>query len=274
MTDGATPSHEAIARMLPDYVLGALPEDELGRVAAHLDGCARCRAELEGLLELTSLFADVGPPRPEVRRALTARLAPSRAWPTPAVTSPAPDTSSSVLPAPISLASERRPRTSSGPRWRGRAPAAALAVAAALVLALAGWIVLLQRELNQRELNEPDRIAALVTEPGNAHPLTDTALDTGATGVIYTDEDSRTALLLASGLPPLPAGKGYQVWFFTEAGEQVAAGFFPIDASGTGQALVRAPRPLGEFWAVGLSAEPVEGSPAPTGPLALGGWIR
>ena len=274
VTDEAMSSHEAIAERLPDYVLGALPEDELGVVAAHLEGCARCRSELDDLLEMTSLLADAGPPRPEVRAALTARLAPYRAWPRTGAAVASTESAAPVPPAPIALPTRPREqsgrrRPSLGPQRLAPATAAALAVAAAMLIALGGWVALLQRDQGERE-----RIAALVTGAGNAHPLTDTALASGAIGVIYTEPDSETALLLASGLPPLPDGEGYQVWFFTESGDQVAAGFFPVGADGTGQALVRAPRPVGDFWAVGLSAEPATGSPAPTGPLALGGWIR
>ena len=91
---------------------------------------------------------------------------------------------------------------------------------------------------------------------------------------MYVDPSDDQAYLEASGLAPLPDGLGYQVWLFTEAGQTVSAGFLPVDDAGQGRALVTAPEPLGAFWAVGLSAEPLDGSPAPTGSLALGGWIK
>jgi len=248
-------SHEDVSELLPDYATGALDENESRLVEDHLVGCDDCRLELADLLETTSVIVNAGSPRPEVRRALMARV----------------ESAPGQAPRPL-LASV--PAQMHAPRGFGRHRLSAVAwVTAALfvvaILALGGWNYLLQQNLEDR-----DRIARLITGEDTAHALTDSGFDTGATGVMYVDPDSNQALLVASGLTPLPSDRGYQIWLFTEDGQQVSAGVFPIDASGFGQGLVTAPEPLREYHAVALSAEPVTGSGAPTAPLSLGGWLQ
>lgn len=143
------------------------------------------------------------------------------------------------------------------------------AIALVMALSLVAWNILLQWELR-----EESRVASLITEPDGTNTLTDTDLESGASGVIYLDRESDEALPLARGLEPLPDTRRHQVWLFTKDGEHVSAGVFPVNASGTGNGLVQAPAPMSEYWAVALSAEPVTGSPARTSPLALGGWIQ
>lgn len=244
--------------MLPDYVVGALPEDAFRLVEDHLTGCAACRREFAALLETTSLIADAGRPGPDVWPAISERLAPYRSWPMPPIhTDPA---------HPVMRQGPDRSRR----LWPHQSIAwGVAALALVMALSLGAWNVLLQWELR-----DDSRIASLVTEPDGAYMLTDSDLESGASGVFYVDRESDEALLLAQGLEPLPNTQRYQVWLFTREGEQVAAGFLPVDASGTGNGLVDAPAPMSEYWAVALSAEPVTGSPAPTSPLALGGWIQ
>jgi anti-sigma-K factor RskA len=255
VTDNAMLSHDRMAELLPDYASGALPEDESRLVEDHLAGCEPCRRELADILETISVIAAAGPPRPQVRDALMARLA----------TAPSPSPEPVSPPAPAPIGARRR----SNPQWLQTVAWATAALFLIAALALAGWNYLLQQELEDR-----DRIAGLITGDDTAHALTDSDLETSATGVMYVDPESDQALLVASGLAPLPSGRGYQIWLFTEEGQQVSAGFFPVDESGLGQALITALEPLGAYHAVALSAEPIEGSSAPTAPLALGGWIQ
>ena len=248
-------SHEDVCRLLPDYATGALEESQMRAVAHHLSDCERCPRELSDLLETTSFIVDAGAPRPEVRRALIVRVE-SRLMQALAF-------EGRSAPAPF-----RRVRSAD----RHRLLAVAWATAALFLvaaLALGGWSYFLLQEREQQ-----DRIAGLITGENTAHALTDSALDTDATGVIYVNPESNQALLVASGLPPLTSDRRYQIWFFTADGQHVSAGFFPVDASGVGQGLITAPEPLRAYHAVALSAEPGGGSNAPTAPLSLGGWIQ
>jgi anti-sigma-K factor RskA len=244
-----------MAELLPDYATGALPEDETRLVEDHLADCKLCRRELSDLLEVTSFIVDAGQPRPHVREAVMARLAPAPG--------PLPASVSSPTPTPIRAGRTSNPQQLQSVAW------AIAALFLVTSLALGGWNYLLQQELEDRDL-----IAGLITGEDTAHALTDSDLETGATGVMYVDPESDQALLVTSGLEPLPSDRGYQIWLFTEDGQQVNAGFFPVDESGLGQALISAPGPLRDYHAVALSAEPSAGSTAPTAPLSLGGWIQ
>lgn len=255
--------------LLPDYVLGALSDDEQRRVAQHLDECARCRAELEHLLETASLLAPVVRPSPRAKSALLARVRAQEASAPVVLRSVEEPPEAAVPPAPLAV--PETGRHASGRRfWPARAARLALAVVLlAAVVSLGLWNLALQRQLERR-----DPVAALLADPAAAHPLTDSQLGTGAVGIIYTDPASEVALLRAYGLPPLPADQRYAIWLFTESGERIGAGSFAVGADGNAQVLVRAPAPFAQYWAVGVSAEPAGGSPDPTSPLAIGGWIR
>ena len=260
-TDTTGRIHDEIAQLLPNYILGALPDDGMRRIAEHLDGCAVCRAEYDDALVTSSLLFDAGPVDRAIREALVARLSPGTATPFPARLFDAPPTSHPD--ARQSSWVEARPKRLSGPVTR-----LVTAVAAAIVIAVGGWGLLDWLGDDGGEI-----VAELTGNPAFAHDLTDTGIGSTASGVIYVDPADDVAYVTATGLAPLPEGRGYQVWLFTETGEQVSAGFLPVGEDGNVEALVTAPASFGAYVAVGLSAEPLAGSVSPTGPLALGGWI-
>ncbi len=246
--------HTEISELLPDYAAGSLPDGDLWRVEWHLSGCAQCQAEFAGLLDLVSRLVVTLPPRPVTKQRLLAA-----ARPLPA--------------APVLRDAASAPRESSSRRWPwfrlGRAPQAILGALALAAFLLGGWNLVLQRELAERSWVE-----GLLTNPAAAHPLTDSELASGASGVFFADGDLRQAVLLANDLPTLGDDRRYQVWLFTEEGERISGGLFDPNDDGTATAIIDAPAPMGDYWAVGISAEPADGSLAPTSPLVLGGWIQ
>jgi len=80
---------------LAEYQLGGLEQDERAAVAAHLSGCAACRAELEALSRLDALLPAMEPltAPAELWAGIEARLQPRRnpwwqwaaQWPRPAL---------------------------------------------------------------------------------------------------------------------------------------------------------------------------------------------
>ena len=136
MSDATDGGHDEIAELFPDFILGALPDEELRRVAEHLDGCASCRAEFDRTLETSSLLFDAGPVAPGIRGALVARLSPDIVTPVwPVATSPlaeAPVLGSPSTPVTV----EPRPA-----RIFGRAGRLVDAIAAAVLLAFGGWAI-------------------------------------------------------------------------------------------------------------------------------------
>ena len=72
----------------------------------------------------------------------------------------------------------------------------------------------------------------------------------------------------ASNLPPLPAGRVYQVWVVTGPAP-VSAGLLNPDASGGGLTFFSTPPDIPPPTAVAVTLEPAGGVPAPTGQFYL-----
>ena len=80
----------------------------------------------------------------------------------------------------------------------------------------------------------------------------------------------RGVLLIASNLPPAPAGKAYEMWVIPKGGNPVPAGLFQSDSSGTALHVSRAPVDPNTTAAVAVTLEDAAGAPQPTSqPLIL-----
>jgi hypothetical protein len=82
---------------------------------------------------------------------------------------------------------------------------------------------------------------------------------------------SRGLVFTASRLPPLPAGKAYQLWILTPAPGPISAGVFKPDSGGGVVAVFAPPVDLDKPAAVAVTIEPENGVPAPTGDRYLVG---
>ena len=88
-------------------------------------------------------------------------------------------------------------------------------------------------------------------------------------GRLIVDAESRRAVFLAGQLPPLEAGRVYQLWSLKD-GQPASAGVFETVAGGTAIHVVEdVPETTPDAWAVTI--EPEGGVPAPTGPMVLQG---
>lgn len=67
------------------------------------------------------------------------------------------------------------------------------------------------------------------------------------------------------GLPPLPADRSYQVWFYGPGGTWVSGGTFGVDREGRADVIVRLPVALPSYDGCWVTEEPVGGSSAPSG---------
>jgi hypothetical protein len=82
--------------------------------------------------------------------------------------------------------------------------------------------------------------------------------------VLWTDKAG--GLLVATKLPPVPAGKAYALWI-SDGEAPRAAGVFAPDDSGRATLKVAGARPSTRV--VGVTLEAVEGAATPTGPVLL-----
>jgi anti-sigma-K factor RskA len=72
-------------------------------------------------------------------------------------------------------------------------------------------------------------------------------------------------MFAATDLPPLPAGKVYQIWVMPARGAPIPAGTFTIDTAGSATTVVQTPTNLPDPTAMAVSIEPEGGVNAPTG---------
>ncbi|HLJ15358.1 MAG TPA: anti-sigma factor [Bryobacteraceae bacterium] len=93
-------------------------------------------------------------------------------------------------------------------------------------------------------------------------------------GNVFVNPNSGV-LLIASNLPPAPAGKIYEMWIIPKSGAPKPAGLFQSQQNGSAFHLVPGPIDTSVTAAVAVSIEPEAGSATPTKivipPVAVGG---
>ena len=238
-------SHEThVLDLLPAYALGSLDADELRRVEEHLLSCWVCRDEsnaFQGVAHELSLAALPAVPSPDLRDRLMQRVRSAR---------PARELAPEPIPA--------------RPFWERLLPAWGLA-SLFLILALAASSLILWQRMNQLEF---------FTAPGGmrAVPLSATDNASAATGFVLISTDGDDGALVVDGLPPLDESQQYQLWLIRD-GQRTSGAVFSTDEKAYGGTRIRAPRPLTEYSAVGITIEPMGGSPQPTGDQVLAGTL-
>lgn len=260
--------HDSLRELAGPYALDILDADERRAFERHLPLCAECRqavADARAVAEaLAHTVAPVEPPAALRGRVLAAATA----------TAP---TSSSV----------RLDRAGVFP-WA----LAAAASVAALVFGLGWWNTAGQLARTASELQAARQtLAAAQSRMADAQSVADrltrelsvvSAPDVvrvdlkgqpaapSASGRVHWSR-SRGATFTATNLPPLDAGRVYQLWFVT-AGAPVSAALVTPDAAGRVETVM--PSPAGvEPTAFALTVEPAGGSPGPTGAMLLVGAL-
>lgn len=222
------------------YALDALSEEDRATFERHLAVCSDCQDEIASLTETASRLA-----------AATAQTPPPLMR----------DTVLSQIRRTPQLPPRGEPGRRPGNRWMW--PVAA-SIAAALVLAAVsfGWTQARQAEAARQALA---RIVSVTSDPSAQRS---TAAVTGG-GSVTLVVAGQHAVLLARDLPPLPDGRGYQLWVLTP-------GTAPLSA-GMGATATAAAQPwqhyLGTLRAgqrVAITVEPAGGSKQPsTAPLVV-----
>ncbi|KRB76276.1 hypothetical protein ASE01_14840 [Nocardioides sp. Root190] len=225
------------------YAVDALDDLERARFEAHLSNCPDCRDEVDGLREASALLGiDAVEPSPALRAAVLAGIKDIRPLPP-------------ILEEPEvrDELAERRTR-----RLLSRVP---LLVAAAVVLLLAvgtAWVRPWSEETTPGQgpqLSPAEQIIAAADATSVEKHFPD-----GAVATIVHSRSLGRALIKTEDMPPAPAGKVYELWFQTPAGEMVRAGLmpplrdqtFPLEGDGS--------RAVG----VGITVEPAGGSDQPS----------
>jgi anti-sigma-K factor RskA len=260
--------HDELTLLAPAYALGALDADERRAFEAHLSTCQVCAAEVRSLARIAAGLAQ-----------------------TPTQVSPRPELRDRVLTAVGASAASHRVRTAA-PAVRSSGVAVWLPLAATLVLA-AGFAMYAWDQRNQiRDLaGRLEQSSAGIRESEKALIEARRAADEAQAAVgVLTAPDlvridlkgqagaplssaramwSRQRGMVFSGtnLPPLPAGRVYQVWVITDQGP-LSAGLLTADGSGVFMTPVDIPPPR----QVAVTIEAAGGVAAPTMDPFLSGF--
>lgn len=232
------------------YSLDALDERERAAFEAHYPSCEICRADVISFRDALAQVAaaQATPPPLAMKDRVMAEIAQTRQL-------------SPLLPDRVTDLAERR-------RRRARTTSTLLAAAAVVVLLVAGVVVLRGpddtpafADALSEVLAEPDgRVVTLATTP-----------DGDASGVVKVawSAEGGTAVLVADGLAAAPDGSAYELWLLRDGVPQPMTVLDPA-ADGELRAVIdidAAP----DAW--GVTIEPAEGSPAPTGEILFLGTV-
>lgn len=267
------PTCAAIHILLPAYSIGATDPDETAQVQHHLASCRQAAVELADYLALSDALL-FSAPAVEAPAAIEDRLRALTSVP------------ASASPEAVSRRSPGREgpwrrlrRALAAPQFRPALVLGAAALVALLVVSLyAGGQVRRLRESQAELIAQLDQQQAVLTQVGEGDflritlPAGPAGEATGAYATVVCNPTQRAGFVLAEGLPPLPADQAYQLWLI-HGEERVSGGIFEPDSQGYGRIAFLAPQPMGEYEAIGISAEPIGGSAAPTSPAVIQGSL-
>src|SRR5205807_1463761 len=113
-----------------------------------------------------------------------------------------------------------------------------------------------------RALLQPDlTLAKLIAQPPAP----------GASAVAAVSPQAQSAIVEASGLPPLPEGKMYELWWITSLRGPIPAGLFTVQPGKTATVVASMPPADDHLLASAITLEAAGGAGKPTGEMYLKG---
>jgi hypothetical protein len=244
------------------YALDALTRADQARFQRHLARCPQCAAEISGLREATvrlAAAAATAPPAGLIQRAVAAaaqtrQLSPltqdtPRPWP--------------GRRAAAGTTAGMPGRTSFRRAWL---PRVALALAGVMVILAAVLGLAAHSTQHQLQQNQAASHAIAAVLTARDATMISAPVTTGGTVTIVMSAHDHALVFAAAGLHALPPSSCYELWLMRPGRDQPAA-MLPTPRHGmTGPVLASGLKP-GDH--LGLTIEPVGGSPHPTTPAIL-----
>jgi hypothetical protein len=285
-------AHEDYKELLAAQALNALEPAEVRDLEAHLRSCDECRSQLSewedtaARLALASAEARPLEPSQQLRGRILEAVRADATGRSPQVASPlrmsTRDTTNEAEDGhraqPSNVVPLKRPGT-----WSSAQTWSAIAAGVVFVGLVAALFVLWNQNREAREelarlseqvrdarqqLDQQGKLINLVMAPGtHMTELAGTKMMPGANAKLAYDKNGR-AILMASGLPPAPAGMGYQLWFIA-GGQPMPGKTFKTDASGAGTLEDQIPAKARNAAVFAITLEPEPGVRLPTGPIYL-----
>ena len=273
-----TPTHCGFDGQAALYALGALGKAERSRFEAHLEACLDCVREVKSLLpvahHLPQTAVPVDPP-PALRERVLQEVA---GW------TPAPDEPPEPAPAPSPPDAAKK---------SGLGPLFWLVALLLVVVAGGGgsYVAALHRQIadlqadaqsaNTRadileleatvadlEAARRDEVIAIAIDPTvRSLTLAGQPLAPVGTGRALWTESGLMAFL-ATGLPPLPEGTTYQLWFVTPEAAPIPGALLIPEAGGSATVTLQLPEGMTPA-AIAVTIEPAGGASQPTGDVYL-----
>ena len=242
--------HEDYKEMIPARALSALDAAEERVLNEHLDNCSECRKELEewqATAAALAVVADPAEPSPDVRERILGEVRKDLS-------------ASNVVPL----------RSTSRNVWSSFGSLGAIAAVVVFIALLIGLFVLWQqnRAIKQELANKNDFIQLVNTPGARVSELKGIDLGAGATAKLAHDRTGH-AMLMASKLPNVPAGKAYQLWFIMPNKPPMPGKTFVPDSTGNAVLKDDMPGEAVDAKIFAITVEPAGGSETPTSPIYL-----
>ena len=263
-----TQSHSELKDLAGAYVLDALEPDERLSFERHLATCDECAGEVRDLGRVVDSLAQSVPgrtPPPELRQRVLASFARTTSATLHRLDRPTSQARNwlplaAMLLLTLGIATYATRLHNRVADLEARLEQAILQASAAENATAEARRVSTQLQSAMGVLAAPDLVRIDLAGQGPAPQASARALWSRARGMVFT----------AANLPPLPAGRVYQVWVVT-AQTPVSAGLLTPDPEGTGQTFFNTAPDIPPPAAVAVSIEPEGGVPAPTGEIYLVG---
>ena len=226
-------AEEHVLDDLPTYALGSLDRETALVVARHVATCSTCRAELQAFEAVSDQLLEISSAQQPPARVQERLLAQIEAG------------RASIQAETVTT--QRMPRL------------LLVAVAALGILFIGILAVFSASPVESR----PDLHVLALNGTTDAPEVT---------GVLIVTADGTLGTLVVDHLPPLHSGMKYQMWLRDSEG-LVAGQTFGISDSGYWGGHVSSEAPLLSYEWFGVTMEPEDGSPAPTGLVLIEGQI-
>ena len=127
--------------------------------------------------------------------------------------------------------------------------------------------------LMNRPSPEQQQIAAILNDPNvQKVALAGTKDAPNASAEMFMVPGHSAAVLQVKGLPPLAPDRGYEFWFIRNQSPE-PSNVFDVNADGASTVLVKAADKVENYNAWGVTIEPKQGVPKPTGTLVILGGL-